>query len=198
MRVNLSLVIATSQAYTGYHGSLPPAMELSLVSIWNLLRGNFPDEFYIRIKRYSLEQVIQDSSWLDKKWSEKDRLLSHFARNQSFPPDNRGNTRHRVFETRYYSVENSVVSFIRLLLLPCTVPVLLMLSIPLFWTLLCIWLAYQAWKLVFGMENTSAEDRARQDAEQTPVSAPTPFFPATPFASPSIMSWRDILSKGNK
>lgn len=171
-----------------------------MISLWRILRRKFPGEIHVRIKRYSMEEVLQDSSWLDKKWAEKDRLLSHFARHQSFPADGRGYCRHRVFSTRHHSLENSTVSMMRLLLLPCTVPVLLLLSIPLFWTMTMIWVVHQVFRLFF------REDHRERGADSTPGSvegstqtpgsnsAGTPFLPATPFGSPSISSWRDLFT----
>jgi len=172
--------------------------KLDMPSLWNLLRRKFPREVHIRIKRYSMEEVLQDSSWLDKKWAEKDRLLSHFARHQSFPSDSRGYCRHRVFDTRQHSLESSTVALVRLLLLPCAVPVLLLLSIPLFWTLLWAWLAHRAFRSVFPDPEASSSSHSRNgssadEPSQTPGSASasgTPFFPATPFVSPSVTNWR--------
>lgn len=144
-----------------------------------------------------------DSSWLDKKWAEKDRLLSHFARHRTFPVDNRGFCRYRVFDTRTYSLESSIASLTKLLMFPCTVPLFMMLSIPLFWTLLWIWLAHRAFRLVFpdpdlrSSGGTDSRPGSVGGAGQTPGSnsAGTPYLPATPFASPSIQSWRDMFSR---
>ena len=141
-----------------------------------------------------MEEVLQDSSWLDKKWAEKDRLLNHFARHQSFPSDTRGFRRPRIFETRFHSLENSLVSMGRLLILPCTVPVLVLLSIPIFWTLLWIWLAFKLFRLFFPEPNAESSRDGENfagsaaGAGQTP-SATTPYCPTTPFVSPSITAW---------
>lgn len=64
--------------------------------LWRLIRGLGPREIHVRIKRYSMEEVLQDPNWLDKKWGEKDRLLGHFARHQQFPADGRGFCKLRV------------------------------------------------------------------------------------------------------
>lgn len=196
------MVLLYLQAYSGYEGSLPPEIELSLSTLWDLLRRKFPKEVHLRIKRYSMEEVLQDSNWLCKKWAEKDRLLSYFARHQQFPTDNRGYCRHRVFDTRSFSLESSMVALIRMLLLPCAVPFLLLLSVPLFWTLLVIWLGQRAYQIVFRDQEPSNSDDSRPGSvggadRRTPGSASaagTPFFPATPFASPSILNWRDMFS----
>ena len=148
-----------------------------------------------------MEEVLQDASWLDKKWAEKDRLLSHFSRHHCFPADSRGFCRHRVFETRTHSVETAVVSLIRMLLLPCAVPFLILLSIPILWTVLWAWLVYSAYKVLFPDPNApraaNGAPAAAGETGQTPrcdSAAGTPFFPATPFASPSITNWRDMLA----
>jgi len=198
LRESNPVVYDVTVAYSSYDGSLPLMAKLDMPSLWNLLRRKFPREVHIRIKRYSMEEVLQDSSWLDKKWAEKDRLLSHFARHQSFPSDSRGYCRHRVFDTRQHSLESSTVALVRLLLLPCAVPVLLLLSIPLFWTLLWAWLAHRAFRSVFPDPEASSSSHSRNgssadEPSQTPGSASasgTPFFPATPFVSPSVTNWR--------
>jgi hypothetical protein len=203
LRESSPVVYDVTMAYRGYDGSLPPKFDLSITTLWGFLRRNFPDEIHMRIKRYSMEEVLQDASWLDKKWAEKDRLLDHFSRHQSFPPDSRGFCRHRIFETRFHSVESSVVALARLILLPCAVPILLFLSIPIFWTVLWAWLAHGAFKTIFPDPNSHSASRDAPGGAgdggqgQTPRSdsaASTPFLPATPFASPSVTSWRDMLS----
>lgn len=204
LRESSPVVYDVTMAYQGYDGSLPPKFDLSLISLWGLLRRKLPNEIHIRIKRYSMEEVLQDASWLDKKWAEKDRMLNHFSRHQSFPPDNRGFCRYRVFDTRSHSIESSAVALARLLLLPCAVPVLLLLSIPIFWTVLWAWLIYTSFKILFypNPNATSATSNGTSggsvDTGQTPrgndSAAGTPFLPATPFASPSISNWRDVLA----
>lgn len=206
LRESSPVVYDVTMAYRGYDGSLPPKLELSLISLWTLLRRKYPEEVHIRIKRYSMEEVLQDASWLDKKWAEKDRLLNHFSRHSSFPADNRGFARHRVFDTKYYSVETSIVALLRLILLPCAVPVLLVLSIPILWTVFCAWLVYTAFKYIFPdpaapQSSSSATSMTIGDTGQTPIihsgNPGTPFIPATPFASPLFSNWRDMLGGDN-
>lgn len=206
LRESSPVVYDVTMAFTGYDGSLPPKFDLSFFSLWNLMRHSFPTEIHIRIKRYSMEEVLQDASWLDKKWAEKDRLLNFFSTHQSFPTDGRGFCRHRVFNTRSHSLEGSLIALARLLLMPWAIPFLLFLSIPLFWTVLWIYLIHRGFKIIFpdndGDEQLSSSDEAgsRGIADQTPRSESannTPFFPATPFASPSVSTWRDMLPKKN-
>jgi Acyltransferase C-terminus len=172
-------------------------MELSLTTLWNVLRRNFPREIHLRIKRHSMEEVLQDSNWLFKKWAEKDRLLSHFARHQQFPMDSRYG-RIRVFETRHHSLETSVVNLCRLMVLPCLVPSLLFLSIPLFWMLLSIWLAHSAYRAVFldygKTETRNAAGQRTPPGGGTSSAPDTPFCPTTPFVSPSPFAWRDMFN----
>lgn len=198
------VVYDVTLAYAGYDGSLPPPVDdLGMPTLWDVLRRRFPREVHLRIKRCSLEEVLQDSNWLFKRWAEKDRLLAHFARHQQFPADSRGYGRHRVFDTRTYSLETSIMALVKLLLLPCCVPVLLLLSFPLFWTLLVIWCGQRAVGFLFPDPSTAqSADDSRPDSRsgadiQTPGSASqsgTPYLPATPFASPSLMNWRDMFS----
>jgi hypothetical protein len=199
--VDFSFVLL--QAYRGYDGSLQPSQDLNLPTLWNVLRRRIPNEIHVRIKRYSMEEVLQDSNWLDKQWAEKDRLLSHFSRHQCFPTDNRGFAKHRVFDTRHHSMEGSVLALTRLLIVPFTIPFLVLVFLPVFWTILWIWLAHQSYKLLFPDHQASGsghDEATGANASQTPGSAGvdsatgTPFFPATPFASPSITNWRDMIN----
>jgi hypothetical protein len=199
LRESSPVIYDMTIAYHGYDGSIPQKADLSIFSLWGILRRRFPEEVHIRMKRYSMEEVLQDSSWLDKKWAEKDRMLDHFSRHNSFPVDSRGFCRHQIFETRFQSVETSVVSLCRLILLPCAVPVLLFLSIPIIWTTFVAWLSYKGYKYIFPDPNDPISSSTPSDGVgtgQTPGSASqagTPFIPATPFASPSISNWRDML-----
>ncbi|CAB9524259.1 Lysocardiolipin acyltransferase 1 [Seminavis robusta] len=200
LRESSPVVYDVTMAYSGYDGSLPPKFDLSFQSLWTLMRHSFPTEIHIRIKRYSMEEVLQDASWLDKKWAEKDRLLSFFSTHQSFPTDGRGFCRHRVFNSRTHSIESSVIALSRLLAMPWTIPFLLFCSIPLFWTVLWIYLIHRGFKAIFpenADERLSSNDDAGSTgvAGQTPRSeSATPFFPATPFASPSVATWRDMIA----
>lgn len=200
-----------TMAYKGYDGSIPVSINLSMPTLWDYLRRKFPREIHLRVKRYSLDEVLQDSNWLFKKWTEKDRLLEHFARYQQFPIDCRGYGQYRIFDSRTHSFETSIVALITLLLLPCCVPVLLFLSFPLFWTLLVLWCSQRAITFVFADPSTRQSDydnlsdhrnggSGNGGDSQTPGSASlagTPFLPATPFASPTLMNWRDLMSSSS-
>ena len=36
-----------------------------------------PREVHVRIKRFSMEEVMSDSHWLDSRWAEKDKVSRH-------------------------------------------------------------------------------------------------------------------------
>lgn len=210
----IPLFSSLQKAYSGYTGAGPPYLALTLPTLWYFIRMRFPAEIHVRIKRYSMEEVLQDSTWLDKQWSEKDRMLGHFSRHQSFPTDSRGFCQHRVFDTRRHAVESSILALLRLLFLPCTLPFLLLLSVPMFWAGVWMWLAFKLFKLVFpdwdgGSSRMAAGGTASHDetgATQTPGSAEggvassvgTPYFPATPFVSPSVASWRNVHADSHR
>ena len=204
LRESSPVVYDVTMAYRGYDGRLPPKFDLSLVTLWNILRRKYPEEMHLRVKRYSMEEVLSDASWLDKKWAEKDRLLNHFSRHQMFPADSRGFCRHRVFDTRFHSMETSIISLVRLLLLPFAVPVLVFLSIPIFCGVLWAWVVYTSFKILFGgpsmaqpNHGTTENHNEAETISRGGSNAGTPFCPATPFASPSITNWRDMLMNRN-
>lgn len=140
-----------------------------------------------------------------------DRPASAFAKSMvvslvghsAFPTDGRGFCRHRVFNTRTHSIESSFIALARLLAMPWAIPFLLFLSIPLFWTVLWIYLLHRGYRAIFpdsdedGQISSSDDAGSAGVASQTPRSeSVTPFFPATPFASPSVSTWRDMI--GNR
>ena len=199
LRESRPIIYDVTLAYIGYDGSLPAYVELSMPTLWDLLRRRFPKEVHMRIQRYTLDEVLQDSNWLFKRWSEKDRLLAYFARHQQFPVGASG--RHRVFDTRTYALETSLWAMVKLLVLPCCVPLLLLISFPLVWTLLVIWCGQHAYQFIFAEPATTPSDNDSRNGNrsdpQTPGSASlsTPYLPATPFASPSLLNWRDMMPK---
>jgi len=195
LRESSPVVYDVTIAYRGYDGVIEPSRPLTLPLLWKMLRK--PREIYLRIKKYSMEEVLQDASWLDKQWAEKDRALSHFSRNQQFPSDNnRGFCRYRIFDTRKYAIENSVVSLLCLLIIPCWMPIILLLSIPIFWIVLWMWIAYKAYQTFMpgSMAAPTSDDTAPpSDTPGLDSATGTPFFPTTPFASPSVTNWRDMV-----
>jgi hypothetical protein len=53
------------------------------------------------IQRYPLAEVMGNAHWLDDRWKEKERLLSHFAWHRSFPKEGHTFTTPRTFDTKY-------------------------------------------------------------------------------------------------
>lgn len=204
LRESSPVIYDATIAYSGYKGRVPLQKGTSsLFSLWNTLRRKYPEEIHIRIKRYSMEEVLQDASWLDKKWAEKDRMLQHFSRHRCFPSDSRGFCRHQLFETRYQSMEVSAMSFVRLALIPCVLPIILFLSIPIVWTTFMAWLLYKGYQYCFYNPNERTASRSPSsnhyegDENTVSTSRGTPFIPATPFASPSVSTWQDMIMDKN-
>ena len=195
LRESNPFIYDVTMAYRGYDGKTPMTLNLSWPSFWDIIRGQLPSEVHFRIKRHSLGEVLGDSQWLDKQWKEKDRLLSHFAKYQQFPVEQRGYSRQqRAFHTRNH-IESSLMGITRLGIIPFMIPLILLLSIPLCWLVLWLWLAYRAFDLVLDWDSISALFSGvgiPGSATQTPRSTGTPFFPATPFGSPNstLNTWR--------
>ena len=167
LRESSPVIYDVTIAYRGYRGlQHQKADHLSLLSIWNTLRRLYPEEIHVRIKRYSMEQVLQDASWLDKKWAEKDRILQYFSRHDNFPTDNRGFRRHQVFDTRYHSMETSIASFLRLIALPCVLPVLIFLSIPIVWTTFVAWIMFKGYQYVYEYDNNNHQKKSGNQHHQ--------------------------------
>ena len=167
LRESSPVIYDVTIAYRGYRGSQhQKADHLSLLSIWNTLRRLYPEEIHVRIKRYSMEEVLQDASWLDKKWAEKDRILQYFSRHDNFPTDNRGFRRHQVFDTRYHSMETSIASFLRLIALPCVLPVLIFLSIPIVWTTFVAWIMFKGYQYVYEYDNNNHQKKSGNQHHQ--------------------------------
>ena len=56
----------------GYKGKMARIQEKSSATkLWNMIRGRSPEEVHVQIKRYSLDEVLRDSAWLDKVGLEK-------------------------------------------------------------------------------------------------------------------------------
>ena len=220
LREAAPVVYDVTMAYRGYDGGERPfSCDVSLGTIMKLIRGEIPNEVHIRIKRYSMEEVLSDAQWLDKQWSEKDRLLGKFARCGNFANvDNRGFCRYRVLDSRSHCVESSITAILRLGLIPFAIPVILILFVPLLWGVMWVWIAHRSFLMFFpggineligtaanmtdgyrygrGVNMSKEEVSGNPDDVSnggTDSAAGTPFFPATPFASPThIASWRSV------
>ncbi len=199
------VVYDVTMAYRGYDAQTSFPCDVSLLTLFRLIQGKVPDEVHIRVKRFSMEEVLSDPNWLDKQWAEKDRMLGHFQRHGNFPVDNRGFCRHNIMDTKSYSMESSLTGLIRLGVTPFTIPIILLLAVPLLFCVGWIWLAYQSFLLLFpggfgdlsgtgGMHGGRSSDGKGGSIGTsnggTDSAVGTPFFPATPFASPThLASW---------
>jgi len=146
------VVYDITMAYSGYDGGCRPfSCDVGLGTIMKLITGDVPSEVHIRIKRYSMEEVLSDASWLDKQWAEKDRLLGKFVRSGNFAnvDNHRGFCRYRVLDTRGYSVESSITALLRLGLIPFAIPVILFLFVPILWGVAWVWIAHRSFLLFF-------------------------------------------------
>ncbi|CAM9168760.1 unnamed protein product [Choristocarpus tenellus] len=85
---------------------------------------------HARMKRYSLEEVLGNPNWLDDRWAEKECLLAHFAKKQSFPSDGRGFPAWRTLDTRGTTLEGTAVALLQLLMVPLAIPVIFLTSLP--------------------------------------------------------------------
>lgn len=191
-------------AYKGYDGQTFIYQNMSFHSLFHLIQNKIPNEVHIRIKRYSMEEVMSDSTWLDKKWAEKDQLLEHFSRHGSFPVDRRGFSKQIVMNTKWFHVENSISALFKLVLIPFISPIILIFTVPVLFAVAWFWLLRQL-AFVFlpdifvdsngptvsdGPENTKGSNVVSRDS-----TSGTPFFPATPFASPiNIQTWASTTS----
>lgn len=57
-------------------------MSLFFSDIWVTASPDFGAWIMTIAYRYSLEEVVGKSNWLDDRWAEKERLLSYFSRHQ--------------------------------------------------------------------------------------------------------------------
>ena len=203
------VVYDVTMAYRGYNGERPFTWDSSFDTLLRLIRGETPNEIHVRIKRFSMGEVLSDPNWLDKQWIEKDRLLEHFERHGTFPVDNRGYSRHIIMDTKSHSVESSLMALFRLGLVPFAIPIILLLAVPILFSLGWIWVAHKTFIMLFpGGFGDFVEDIGESDGHVgkrggnrrgasmsnndggTDSTVGTPFCPATPFASPTQDTWR--------
>ena len=126
-------------------------------------------------------------------------MLQYFSRHGCFPSDSRGFCRHQLFETRFQSMEVSVMSLLRLSFTPCALPILIFLSIPIVWTTFVAWLLYKGYQYWYYDPNETTTSRNRSsnsdetDEHTVNSSRGTPFIPTTPFASPQVSNWHEMV-----
>ena len=82
------VVYDVTMAYRGYNSQTSFPCDVSIHTLLRLIQGKIPNEVHIRVKHFSMEEVLSDPNWLNKQWAEKDRMLGHFERHGSFPVDN--------------------------------------------------------------------------------------------------------------
>eukprot|EP00557_Chaetoceros_sp_GSL56_P001283 CAMPEP_0176493136 /NCGR_PEP_ID=MMETSP0200_2-20121128/9393_1 /TAXON_ID=947934 /ORGANISM="Chaetoceros sp., Strain GSL56" /LENGTH=583 /DNA_ID=CAMNT_0017890789 /DNA_START=27 /DNA_END=1776 /DNA_ORIENTATION=- len=220
LREASTVVYDVTMAYRGFDSQAPFSCDVSFETLIRLIQGKVPNEVHIRIKRYSIGEVLSDANWLDKQWSEKDRLLDHFERHGMFPTDNRGFCRHILMNSRGQSVESSLGALLRLGLIPFAIPFILLLSVPLLWVVGWLWIASKTFSLLFpgvwgdmlgsavsvahghhdafrdekvgggggagGSVGGGGEASVTSHDGGSDSAFGTPFFPATPFASPPM------------
>lgn len=222
-----TVVYDVTMAYRGFDSQAPFSCHLSFETFMKLIQGKVPNEVHIRIKRYSIGEVLSDANWLDKQWTEKDRLLDHFERHGMFPTDNRGFCRHILMNSRGQSVESSLSALLRLGSIPFAIPIILLLAVPLLWIVGWLWVASKTFSLLFpgvwgemlgsavsvahghhhdafrdekvggggggssgGGSGGGGEASVTSHDGGSDSAFGTPFFPATPFASPThVASW---------
>ena len=84
------------------------------------------------MKRWGVEECLNEGTWLDKRWQEKDKMLGYYQKHGVLPGagEGRGWGRERRFYTRTHQVEASVLSCVRLLGALASVPLICILSVP--------------------------------------------------------------------
>ena len=177
LRPSNPVVYDVTMSYIGYDGKVNVIDRTPWNLFWQLLTHQIP-EVHIKIKREDMDDVLHDSQWLDKSWLEKDRMLEHFYRHQCFPRSK--SAKCRTFDTKFQGIEGSIVGLIRLMVVPFFVPLLVLISIPLMWTIGWLWFVYKSYILLFERDKTIGGVMSEKDNSRPS----TPFVPATPFVSP--------------
>ncbi|CAN0156924.1 unnamed protein product, partial [Phaeothamnion confervicola] len=103
----------------------------------------------MRIKKYSLEEVLGNAHWLDDRWVEKERLLAHFAAHGSFPSGGRGFPARRSLDTHSPQFVGSVMAVLRLSVVPLALPFAMLMALPFVAGMACCALAWHAVSHVF-------------------------------------------------
>lgn len=192
-------------AFKGYDGQTFVHQNMSIFSLFRMIQNKIPNEVHIRIKRYSMEEVMGNSLWLDRKWAEKETLLKHFVRQGYFPVDRRGGySYYAPMHTKWFHTENSIAASCKLIFITLISPLILLFTIPVLLGVGCFWLLRQLVLALFpelfddashlitadGDKRTKGSNIISRDSNSG-----TPFFPATPFASPSnVQAWASSSS----
>jgi len=107
----------------------------------------------------------------------------------------------RVFDTKWHSIENSLIGLARLVWIPFSIPLLILLSIPLGVVVFWLWVWYNVLSILFpnffllqkaanllngGTNHADALSNSEDFGAGDRGGESTPFIPATPFASPMV------------
>lgn len=184
-----------TMAPEGYNGEVPVKETMSWLSFMSLMTEPF--EVHVRIKRYSMGEVLGNAHWLDDRWVEKERLLSFFMLNGGFPREKRGFTTRRVLDTRAHMsrFEGGALALVRLSLVPLALP----LFTPLIIIVACFAIGWRTFisaasKILgfipfFGRRNQSGtledEDDDPHAVCNSTSSTPWWFGPSTPLNTPA-------------
>ena len=215
------VVYDVTMAYRGYDGQRAFSSNISFETLMKVIEGKIPNEIHVRIKRFSMGEVLSDNNWLDKQWTEKDRMLEHFARHGGFPVDNRGFCRQFEMNTKGLCVESSFMNFVKLATVFFCIPLILLFLVPLLCGIGWMYVVYKSFEMLFpggfgrlfgfddgGLPGAMSRDgtvggRRRGGGRDGSVNSGsdsavgTPFFPATPFASPThVASWTSAPAGG--
>lgn len=208
-------------AYRGYDGQRAFSSNISFETLMKVIEGKISNEIHVHIKRFSMGEVLSDNNWLDKQWTEKDRMLEHFARHGGFPVDNRGFCRHVEMNTKGLCVESSFMNFVKLATVFFCIPLILLFLVPLLCGIGWMFVVYKSFEMLFpggvgklfgfgdgGLPGAMSRDgtvggHRRGGGGEGSVNSGsdsavgTPFFPATPFASPThVASWTSAPAGG--
>jgi len=168
---------------------------ISFSTLLRILTGHgIPTDIHVKIKKYNLSMVAQDSSWLDKVWYEKDTVLDYYKVHGQYPithastknvtttvtatttttPTTRmittttmTNRSSWILSSRTWNIENSIIAFIRFCVIPCMIPILIFFSFPIVCILIWVYLARQSYQLLFhGITSSNTSTRLFMDSTQ--------------------------------
>mmetsp|Transcript_57714 Transcript_57714/g.159081 ORF Transcript_57714/g.159081 Transcript_57714/m.159081 type:complete len:375 (+) Transcript_57714:216-1340(+) len=118
---NSPVVYDMTMTYQGYAGDIPVKSDPLWQTVVNWFFGQVPREVHVRLKRFSMEEVMSDSHWLDSRWAEKDKILTHFKHHHQFPSDGRG-FEPTTFDSSEHRKESSVLSLVCLSAITIALP----------------------------------------------------------------------------
>jgi len=169
---NSPVVYDMTMTYQGYAGDIPVKSDPLWQTVVNWFFGQVPREVHVRIKRFSMEEVMSDSHWLDSRWAEKDKILTHFKHHHQFPSDGRG-FEPTTFDSSEHRKESSVLSLVCLsgitIALPLVTAALIIPTLLLSPLIVTLWLARRVRTSLSGMD-TGPTDKTRSGSGSRSVS----------------------------